>query len=432
MAKHVIVISEDALVYEDLAYLKTLPNFARIWPRCAFVDRLRTVYPSVTYPVHTSMRTGVYPARHGIVNNETPRMCEEQSVWHFFQEDVRAPDLFDAAKAAGLRTAAVYWPVTGKHPSIDYLVNEYWPQHSGESTLDCFASAGSSAEVMTRIVEPYAHLIDGKHRVHPYCDEFISACACAMIYAFQPNLLMVHLANIDGYRHASGIFSPLVTHGLHEIDGWLGDMLKAVEDMGMLADTDFFIVSDHGQCNIRGVIHPNVLLREAGLIDVNEAGEITSWRAFCKSSALSTQVYLHAPEDRETLDTVYALLCRLRDEEVYGIERVYTAKEALAEEGLAGGFSFVLESSGIYTFGNAWQRPLIRPLTNTDYRFGRATHGHHPDKGPQPPLLAFGPDILPGAALAERPIVDVAATVARALGISLPGTDSAAMDALFR
>lgn len=432
MAKHVIVISEDALVYEDLAYLKALPNFSRIWERCAFVNQLRTVYPSVTYPVHTSMRTGVYPARHGIINNETPRMCEEASVWHFDNADVRVPDIFGAAKAAGLTTAAVYWPVTGNHPHIDYLVNEYWPQTPGETSLACYRASGSSGPVMERVVAPHVHLIDGKHRVHPYCDEFINACACAMITSFQPNLLMIHLANIDGYRHKTGVFSPLVTHGLHEIDGWLGDLLKAVEDAGMLSDTDFFIVSDHGQCNIRSVLHLNVLLREAGLIDVDADGRITDWRAFCKSAALSSQVYLKDPEDRQLQETVHAVLRRLQAAEVYGIERIYTAREAMEEECLAGGFSFVLESSGIYTFGNGWERPLVRPLAASDYRFGRATHGHQPDKGPQPPLLAFGPDIQPGVVLGKRPIVDIAATVARALGVTMPDTDSAPMDALFR
>ena len=46
MAKHLIVISNDAMVYEDVEILKTLPNFSRYWPQMCRVDRVRSIYPS--------------------------------------------------------------------------------------------------------------------------------------------------------------------------------------------------------------------------------------------------------------------------------------------------------------------------------------------------------------------------------------------------
>ena len=58
--RHVIVISEDAMVYEDLAELRTMPSFGAVLPDAALVERVRTVYPSLTYPVHTR------PAARGI------------------------------------------------------------------------------------------------------------------------------------------------------------------------------------------------------------------------------------------------------------------------------------------------------------------------------------------------------------------------------
>ena len=67
--RHVIVISEDAMVYEDTETLKRLPNFGSIWDRAARVNRVRSIYPTITYPCHVSMMTGVYPDRHGVVNN---------------------------------------------------------------------------------------------------------------------------------------------------------------------------------------------------------------------------------------------------------------------------------------------------------------------------------------------------------------------------
>ena len=96
-------------------------------------------------------------------------------------------------------------------------------------------------------------------------------------------------ANIDDYRHKSGIFSGLVTHGLHEIDLWLGDVIRAAKDAGIYEDTDFVITSDHGQLNISRTISPNVIFADHGLIDVDDQGKVKDYTAFCKSTAMSSQ-----------------------------------------------------------------------------------------------------------------------------------------------
>ena len=431
-AKHLIVISEDALVYEDLETLRNLPNFGSIWNKCAFVDRVRSVYPTLTYPNHTSMRTGAYCAKHGIVNNEQTILKEVSSKWELFNSSVKVSDIFDAAKKAGMTTAAVFWPVTGNHPSIDYLVDEYWPQTPEESTLECFAASGSSPEVIEKVVKPNAHFVDGMHRKHPYCDEFITGCACSIIREFKPGLLMIHPANVDGYRHETGVFSTKVTHGLHEIDLWLGEMLKAVKDAGIEDETDIFIVSDHGQLNITRVMAINALLAERGLITVDADGNVADYIAMAKSTGLSAQIYLKNPDSKADYDKTYAILKSMCEDGLYGFSRVYTAEEAMTEEHLGGSFSFVIETDNYTSFNNDWRRPFVRPVTNSDYKFGRGTHGHHPDKGPQPTLLAFGPDIKPGVHVDRRPIVDEAPTYAKILGVELPDADGKAIDEIIK
>lgn len=66
MKEKTIVLSMDAMVSEDLAYLKTKPNFSRLFEKCAQVEKMCTVYPSITYPAHVSMMTGCRPGKHGI------------------------------------------------------------------------------------------------------------------------------------------------------------------------------------------------------------------------------------------------------------------------------------------------------------------------------------------------------------------------------
>lgn len=426
--RHVIVISEDALVYDDLSTLAQLPSFGEILRKGAMVKTIRTVYPTITYPCHTSMRTGAYCGKHGVVNNErTDDLTRQKAPWEWFNSAVKIGDIFDAAKAAGLTTAAVFWPVTGNHPHIDYLIDEYWPQTPEQTTEECFAASGSSPEVIEKVIRPSRHLVDWKHRVHPHCDAFVHACACSIIRQFKPNLLMIHPANIDEYRHETGVFSPLVTHGLHEIDLWLGEILKALEDAGIREQTDLFIVSDHGQMNITRSVALNALLAERGLLTVDGAGHIADYRAIARSAGMSAHVYVKDPADEER---VYALLRQMAADGLYGFERVYTAREAREEEGLYGDFSFVLETDGYTSFSNACTRPLVRPADLSDYKFGRATHGYHPDKGPQPTLLACGPHIRPGVSLERRPIVDEAPTYARILGLTLPDAEGRAIEEL--
>ncbi|MBO7376062.1 MAG: alkaline phosphatase family protein, partial [Clostridia bacterium] len=122
-----VVFSCDAMVYEDIEYLISKGGrFADLVKSGALVERTRTIYPSVTYPCHTSMSTGCYPAKHGVTNNSEFCPGQLKNVpWNWFADAIKCPDIFTAAKRAGLTTACVFWPVTGNHKYIDYNLPEY-------------------------------------------------------------------------------------------------------------------------------------------------------------------------------------------------------------------------------------------------------------------------------------------------------------------
>ena len=429
--RHVVVVSVDALVYEDLETLSKLYALAPRWDKMARVDRVRSIYPTITYPCHSTMMTGVYPDRHHIVNNEAPILGVEHCLWQHFRSSVKAPSIFDAAKKAGLTTAAVFWPVTGKDPAIDYLVDEYWPQH-GEDSVTAFRDSGSSEEVIKKIVKPNLKYLEGKHRMHPYADAFVMGCAADMLRNFQPDLLMVHPANVDSARHASGLFTSAATNALYDTNLWLEELFKAAEDAGIYEDTNFFIVSDHGQIEIRRSVALNALLAEEGLLDVAPDGTLKDWTAFAKSGGTSALVYLKDPADQVAWNKTKIALEKLRDSEVCGIGEILTEAEARERYHLGGDFAFVIETDGWTSFSTSWLKPVQKPLDNSDYRFGRATHGHEPEKGPQPTLMAFGPDIQPGAHLDTARLVDEAPTFAHALGLTMPDTDGHCLTELFR
>lgn len=421
MGQKVIVLSADAMVYEDTEYLRTLPNYKKYLAGGAEIKRVRSIYPTVTYPVHVTLATGAWPEHHGVVSNNEFHPGVLKLPWNWFHHPVKIPDIFDAAKKAGLSTAGVFWPVTGNHPSIDNLIAEYWTQMEGETLREAFTRAGSNPLMLSFIEKNFKKGM--VQRQHPWYDEFIINCACDVIRECKPDLLMIHPANIDDYRHKFGSFSAKTIQGTEEIDNYIGRLMKAAEDAGTAADTNFFLISDHGQIDITRSINLNVPLADHGLIRINDKGQLLDWDAYVHSTGMSALVYLKDRDDPRLYDKTYALLRYLCDEGIYGIGRVFTEPEARATERLGGDFSFVLETDGYTAFGEDWRRPIVKNLDLTDYRFGKATHGYLPDKGPQPIFFARGPAIKHGVVLEKRDIVDEAPTFAKVLGLSLPDAD---------
>ena len=200
-----IVVSIDAMIYEDLAYVKRLPNIGKLLNKSALVKRVKSIYPTLTYPCHATMRTGCWPSRHGIVNNtEMVPGCLDPK-WLWYNEVLRCPDIFDACSAAGLTTAAVGWPTTGKHPGITYLVDEVagLKVKTREAFHGYYTDTGTSEILYKEIIEPNIHLrADGEDDVR----KFNAAAACTIIRKFQPDLLMLHLGDPDHARHVHGVY----------------------------------------------------------------------------------------------------------------------------------------------------------------------------------------------------------------------------------
>ena len=374
--------------------------------------------------------TGCRCGKHGILNNEKLKLGVLNSEWEFWHEAVKVRDIFDAVHGAGMTTGAVIWPVTLRHPSIDYLVN--WPSTKEPYNEKLLLESGVSPDTIRTIFRPNRHFLTELNRSHPNLENFEFACAADIIRKYKPNLLMVHPANIDAARHHTGVYSDAVTAELYNIDLWLGWILKAVREAGIEDDTDIFVVSDHGQINITRSIALNAVLAERGLIDVDADGNIVNYIAISKSSGASAQIFLKDKSSKADYDKTYAVLKQLLEDGIWGIGRVYTAEEAREEEGLYGEFSFVVDTDGYTSFHNDWRRPFVRPADNSDYKYGRGTHGHQPDLGPQPTLLAFGPDIRPGVRIARRDIIDEAPTYARILGVEMPDAEGHAIEEILR
>ena len=94
MANHLIVVSVDALVYEDLELLGKQPNVKRLLENGSLVRHMRTVYPSLTHIVHTTLMTGCTPDKTGIIANEHFEPGNARPSWYNALDEVQCETLF--------------------------------------------------------------------------------------------------------------------------------------------------------------------------------------------------------------------------------------------------------------------------------------------------------------------------------------------------
>ena len=422
--KHLVYISVDAMVFEDLEYLKNLPAFSRLLDGASIIERVTTVYPSVTHPVHASLITGAPTGVTGIVNNlifDKNAGDLGGGVWFNSLSDIKCDTLLHAAKRAGLTTASSTWPLTSHgEKDIDYLVpNIMNSDFIGyeDDILSAYRKLGAKDNVID-IIEKGTKLY-GHKNMHPEFDNFQVYCASEIIRKYKPDLILVHPGDVDSARHQSGLFTEPVRVALENTDRWLGMIYSAIDEAGISDNTDIVLVSDHGQIGITRTVSPNVWMVDKGYIRLDENGSLKDWDVYVQCTGASAHVYLSRPDDKALYDEVYSLLENMASEGIYGFEKVYTEKETREKYGLFGDFSFVLETDGYTSFGERLTRPVVCGFDLGDYRLSRATHGHDPKKGPQPPFIANGPSFKKGIVIPYGNLLDHAPTVAAALGIDL-------------
>ena len=127
--RHVLVISVDGLgasLYDLLAAKIHISNLLRLRREGSYAEGVLGVYPTVTYPSHTTIVTGRMPAEHGIYSNLSSREPGKNTAdWFWFAKAIKVPTLWDEARAHGLTTGAVFWPVAAGAP-IYWDVPEIW------------------------------------------------------------------------------------------------------------------------------------------------------------------------------------------------------------------------------------------------------------------------------------------------------------------
>lgn len=414
--RHVIVITLDGLMPE--AYLHPdahglqIPVLRRLVAEGASSDGALSVFPTLTYPAHASIASGVTPARHGIVSNLAFDPLEQnQEAWRWYDEDVKVPRVWDVARAAGYTTALVQWPTTVGEAAT-FHVPEVWRAKTSEDLklLDALSTPG----LLEKVVAAYPDFV-ARYQPPGITDAAVIDIASVVLAQAKPNLMFLHLAQVDGAQHRFGLFSDEARAAMENADAQLGRLLTAAKDAGIEDRLGLILASDHGFAEVRRQINPNALLRRAGLLEVDAAGKVLDWQAATLPAGGSAYIYLRRPDDA----ALRAATARVFEEALKaggsGIQRILSQEQIRASGGDASAFIALEAELGTY-FGRG------RDAYDTTPPY-RATHGYSPERPEmKASLISFGA-AQPGGALADARLIDIAPTVAAWLGLELGPVD---------
>ncbi|OCA70835.1 phosphodiesterase [Chryseobacterium artocarpi] len=219
---YVIMISTDGFRY-DYAKKYNAENLLKLSGSGVKAQAMIPSYPSITFPNHWSLITGMYPAHHGLIDNffydykrkETYAMSNKKNAedgsWY------GGTPLWGLAEKQGIVSASLMWvgsasDAGGMRPSY------YYPYHE----------KFTPSEKVEKVVN-WLKLPDDK----------------------RPHFISLYFPEVDGSGHHYGPDTKETEAAVHLIDKAIGDLVQKVNDLG-LKNVNFVFVSDHGMIKVDG------------------------------------------------------------------------------------------------------------------------------------------------------------------------------------
>lgn len=413
----VVLISIDGLKPEYLLeadkYGLKIPNLRRLLAEGTHASAVAGVVPTVTYPSHTTMVTGVAPARHGIVaNSPFDPFSKNMGGWYWYAEDIKVPTLWDAAAKAGIITAAVDWPAT-VGANITFNIAQYWRAENSEDRklIRAVSTPGLLAEA-ERALGAYT---DG----NDYSIAGDVRRAAFNVYVLEkkrPRFHLSYFGSLDEEEHKSGPYSAGTFAVLEQLDGVIAQVRRAAEKIGD-GRAIICVVSDHGFALSDKEVNLNAALHDAGLIELNEQGKVKSWRAFAWYGGGSAGIMLRDSSDNEARKKAGEVMRRLASDPPSGVSSVIDQTSAQRVAGFPDA-AFVVAVRPPYRLGGKLQGPV------TVQARAAGTHGYMPDvREMDSSFFIAGPGVASGRDLGHIDMRDIAPTLAALLGVPLPSAE---------
>jgi predicted AlkP superfamily pyrophosphatase or phosphodiesterase len=399
----VLLISIDGLpgwAFEDPKL--PVPTLRRMAAEGAFAKAMTASNPSVTWPNHTTMVTGVPPAKHGVLYNgllvrQGPTSPPKVDPGRDKSELVRAVTVYDLARKAGLTTAQVDWVAIQNASTITWEFPEI-PSPKGRVEQELIA-----AGVLTA-----SDVQDFRKANITWRDQIWTRAAAHIIEKHKPNLLLFHLLNLDSTHHRYGPRTLASYSAIAFADSRVGEILDALSKAGLKDRATVFVVSDHGFKTIHRSIRPNAVLREQGQLKT----------AYAVPEGGIAMLYVTDPEQRARL------VPRLKEifRGMEGIDRILEPRDYAAfgfpdpasNDQMA---DLVLAAKTGYGFAASQEGKPLMDIAPSD---SIGQHGYlSTDPEMDATFLAWGYGIRSGVRLDRVSNTDIAPTIAALLGLQM-------------
>jgi predicted AlkP superfamily pyrophosphatase or phosphodiesterase len=424
-AAPVLMISIDGLKPEYVTHADEhgmkLPFLRSMIRDGTYADGVIGIWPTITYPSHITLLTGVWPAEHGILNNQ--EFDPEQrfgGAWNWYAAQIRVPTLWDAAHRAGLHTASVGWPVS-VNADVDWLIPEYWRGQnvSGSSDLNDRLLMGALAHPTTLFseLEPTAGEYMRGNETTTAGDEAKTRYAIEILRLHKPGFMTLHLSSLDETQHAHGPFSAEADATLEAIDGMVERLAK--QQFANDPKAVVIVVSDHGFMNITHFVNLAYAFLKAGFIQATigpgNVPNVSSWKAEPWGAGGMAAIMLHDANDAATEQKVRAFLDKLAADSDSGIAQVLD-RDAIRQRGAFPDAAFLVVFKPGYYFGTDTGGDLVTMVSGT-----RGSHGFSPEYPEmRSSFFAMGAGIAHHRDLGIVDMRQIAPTVAEILRAPLP------------
>ena len=401
--KHVIIVTIDGFrpdFYLDSTWKAN--NIRELMKTGTYTLGMNSVFPSMTYPSHTTIITGVQPAKHGIYYNSIFEPTGSTGKQYWNAGSIKVPTLWCLAKEKGLKVSSILWPVSAEAP-VDYNIPDIGGL--GESIRAQYSRPAGFTDTVQK-------LLLGGRGFDLARDVQTAQIAAHVIEVNKPNLMTVHLLGVDHFEHEEGRDGPQVRQAVAGADSGIAIIAKALRTAGIWENTVLIVTGDHGFVDVKQVISPNLWLIKAGLITNIETND---WKAQFYSVSGSTYLYLRNPKDKQTLSRVKKILAELPEEEKK-LFRIID-REKLSAVGGNPEVAFALAGENGTSFDNRLTGTIIRPGKG-------GAHGFFPDfQEIRTGFVAVGPGITKGGVIGSMNERDIAPSVAKMLNLNLKKHD---------
>lgn len=432
-SEHVILVSIDGWAHHYFDDPKChMPAVKALATNGVRAKRMECSFPTVTWTNHTTLVTGVHPAKHGVLANAYFDREQRKKIPlipdPIFNKDeiVKTPTIYDAVKAAGMKTAAVIWPASRGAKTLDWTVPDVFEQDLFEkygtpSLLEEARAAGIP-------IEKQMEWCKAGNAGKAQRDYMYAQLATHIIKKHKPNFLAIHLVSLDSFEHAHGRQVAEAYWAANDSDNRVADLIRATEEAGIRDKTTFVITTDHGFVTYTKSINANSALKKDGFVKAMLGKSLApDSQVFAMAEGGACFVYVLDTANRDSiLQQITPKLAKLE-----GVSGVVEAKDfdsklhhLTADKDVREPDLVLLAGDG-YTFTDSLADNEVVIANDPP----KGAHGHFQlDPNLYGNCVISGAGVKHGAVMDEMKNIDVTPTMAKLLGIPFPGADGRVLE----